>query len=350
MFKDLSGEQIRQIIDAEQVFEAYRDARLEHDTRYRGSMVWKDIKGKTYLVRRARGADKSLGPRSPETEAILAAFEDGKSRLRQILEGTSRRLDEMAPVNRAMRIARFPKLAAKIVRRLDEAGLLGRNVLIVGTNALYAYERAAGVQIDSEHLATGDVDLLFDARSRLKLALDDFHEEGVIGLLRRVDNSFKVAGRKSYRAINQAGFMVDLIKPAPRDPLRPSGPASLGDAEGDLRAAEIFGLSWLLNSPKFEQTVIGEDGYPCRTVSPDPRAFALHKAWLSERQDRDPGKRRRDLAQARLIARLAAERLGLAFDDDALRGLPAKLRSEFLQLASSNHAGEAGPAPTTPRW
>ncbi|WP_201221746.1 GSU2403 family nucleotidyltransferase fold protein [Halochromatium roseum] len=37
---------------------------------------------------------------------------------------------------------------------------------------------------------------------------------------------------------------------------------------------------------------------------PDPRAFAFHKAWLSQRMDREPVKKPRDLAQAFAVARL----------------------------------------------
>jgi hypothetical protein len=37
---------------------------------------------------------------------------------------------------------------------------------------------------------------------------------------------------------------------------------------------------------------------------PDPRAFALHKAWLSGLLTREPVKKPRDLDQARAVARL----------------------------------------------
>jgi hypothetical protein len=60
--------------------------------------------------------------------------------------------------------------AARILRRLDEAGLMGRHLFVVGTHALYAYEAAAGITFESGLTATTDVDLRSDARRRLSLA------------------------------------------------------------------------------------------------------------------------------------------------------------------------------------
>jgi hypothetical protein len=40
---------------------------------------------------------------------------------------------------------------------------------------------------------------------------------------------------------------------------------------------------------------------------PDPRAFALHKAWLSGLETRETIKKPRDFEQARILARLVRE-------------------------------------------
>src|SRR3546814_3170260 len=93
-------------------------------------------------------------------------------------------------------------------------------------------------------------------------------------MLRRVDTSFDVAGARSYRAVNRDSFMVDLIAPAPKDPVRPRTGRNRIGGDDDLIAAEIFGLAWLVNSPGFEPMSIGEDGFPVRLACPDPRAFA----------------------------------------------------------------------------
>jgi len=50
----------------------------------------------------------------------------------------------------------------------------------------------------------------------------------------------------------------------------------------ELRAAKIKHLHCLFSSPKLHQIVIGEDGFPVAISVPDPRAFSLHKLWLSK--------------------------------------------------------------------
>jgi len=77
----------------------------------------------------------------------------------------------------------------------------------------------------------------------------------------------------------------------------------MGDHD-DLVAAEVLNLHWLLASPKFSQTVIGADGFPAPMVVPDPRAFVLHKLWLSQQDHREPTKKPRDNTQALAVASL----------------------------------------------
>lgn len=91
------------------------------------------------------------------------------------LKALAGRLDELAPVNRAMGLGRVPVTAARILRECDKAELLGDHLIVVGTNALFAYEAAARVQIESGLVASGDIDLLHDARHHLSLALQDIH-------------------------------------------------------------------------------------------------------------------------------------------------------------------------------
>ena len=73
---------------------------------------------------------------------------------------------------------------------------------------------------------------------------------------------------------NAGQFMGDLI-------ISPCGmqqaePVTFG--ENDLVASAVPGLQWLVNSPKQRKPL------PFRV--PDPRAFALHKAWLSQQPAR----------------------------------------------------------------
>jgi len=63
-------------------------------------------------------------------------------------------------------------------------------------------------------------------------------------------------------------------------------------------------------------------------IAPDPRAFAMHKYWLSERYDRNPQKKNRDLEQAIAVFDLVNDQLlFLEFSSDAVRAVPGHLRS-----------------------
>jgi hypothetical protein len=119
---------------------------------------------------------------------------------------------------------------------------------------------------------------------------------------------------------------VDLIRPEAKDVFRDRLPTALTDLPDDLEGAAIFGLGWLVNSPKLEAIAVDEKGYPVRLVVIDPRAFALHKAWVSNRQDREPIKAARDLEQAKAAATIATRYLKKTFDAPDLMALPNVLR------------------------
>jgi hypothetical protein len=347
-FNDLTAEQARQSVDTEQVYLAYEEARRLLAGRYGGSMVWKTVSGRDYLHRKIGRSWRSLGLRSEDTEQIYRSFGAGRTTTHERAAGTAKRLDEMAPVNRALRLGRLPTLSARIIRRISEAGWLDRKIQIVGTNALYAYERAGGVHIRGDYLATGDIDLLIDGRAKLKLAAAAGKDASVLDLLTKVDKSFVRMGN-TFRAVNRDGFMVHLLTPAGSDPARPS-PFLPDTNADDLQAVEMTGLAWLVNAPKFAAVVIAEDGYPVRMVSPDPRAFAIHKLWLSRRADRDPAKRGRDEVQARLVADILRRHLpSLDFDSGELKGVPLSLLDDLKALVPAAVLDDPAAVPA-PGW
>ena len=333
-FNELSSDQIRQHVDTEQTYEVYGKSLREYDQRFSGSMSWKtSTNGKEYLYKKTGSIWKSLGPRSPETQTIHDHFHSGRDSSKARLARLAQRLDELAPVNRAMALGRVPLLTARIIRALDKLGLMGTAVDVVGTNALFVYERLAGVQITSGLLSTQDVDLLMDSRFSLRLISKEFGAKGLIGLLQKIDHSFAPLARNSYRAANREGFLVDLIKPTPKNIMSTSGKSRFSADEEDLQAIEIEGLSWLVNSPKVSAVVIDQRGYPLEYSCPDPRAFALHKLWLSRRADRDAAKRVRDGMQALVVADLIRAQLPhLSFDSNDLQALPLALRQLAPEL------------------
>lgn len=315
-----------------QLYEAHSES-LRQLAEMRGTLVWKVLRGKTYLFKKldARGNGRVIGLRSPETEATLQAARRRKAELRERLRSLRARLAEQARLAKALRIARVPRTTAAVLRVLNRAGLLGRNIIVVGTNALYAYEAAGGVHFDSSVMETADVDILWEARSRLTLAAD-VRGAGLIGLLQRADRTFERAGARSFRAVNRAGFMVDLLKPLPKDVLRDDTRRSIG-GDDDLFAADTRNLAWLLSGKKFHQIAIAQDGFPVPMVSPDPRLYALHKLWLAEQPDREPVKKGRDRAQGQAVLRLLLERLPqYPLDARVLKGLPVAARTPKLRV------------------
>lgn len=331
-YNELNEQQSRLAVDIGQLYEAYADARRQL-AESKGNLVWKVLRGKTYLFRKsdARGNGRVIGPRSPETEATLQAARRRKAELKAREAGLRARLGEQARLAKALRIGRVPKTASAVLRVLGRAGLLGRNMVVVGTHALYAYEAAAGVHFDPAIMETADVDILWEARSRLALAAD-VRGAGLMGLLRQADRSFERLGARGFRAANRAGFMVDLLKPLPRQLIQDETPGSIGGG-GDLFAAETRNLAWLLSARKFRQTAVGQDGFPVPFVAPDPRLFALHKLWLARQPDREPLKKRRDRAQGEAVLQLVLERLPqYPLDPAVLKGLPAAARAPRIKV------------------
>lgn len=328
MFSELSANQIRVAIDTRQTYEAYREA---HRTalQYAGGLTWKHVNGVDYLIKviNRTGGNKSLGPRSPETERIHAEFIGGKARAKEREAGLAQAVGEFAGMSRQLGINRVPSIVTAALRKLDHYGLLGKNLMVIGTNALYGYESVAGVQFDSGLLATTDVDFLWDARTTLKLAMldEDVAEAGILAILRKIDKTFEPVRHSQFRAVNKEGFYVDLVKQMANPPWKKGGPERL--ASDDLTPSDLPNIKWMLSSEKFSSAVIGQDGQPAPMVAPDPRAFAVYKRWLSTQPDREPGKQRRDRLQALAVVELLQAKFPhLPLDDNAERMFPKAVR------------------------
>ena len=282
--KLLSNQQRLHQVNSEQLFENYRSA-LGQAAAYTYGMRWKMVRSTEYLFRDKdrRGNGKSLGPRSAETEALLGAFSAGRGVAQERLKLITEKIQEQARLNKALRLNRVPRVVARVLRELDRAGLYD-SFTVIGTQALYAYEAAGGAHFLLELLASGEVDLLYDARQKMTVVSDKLDGEGLLGLLKKADKTFECVRENGYRAANAGQFMVDLVV-APRD-MQDS--ESITFAESDLVATEVPGLQWLLNSPKLEAVAMDEDGWPVPMRVPDPRAFAMHKVWRSRLPEREP--------------------------------------------------------------
>lgn len=335
-FIELNNDQRREKINSDQRFSALLEARKKAQS-FRGSLVWHTVNGIDHLMRSYYDStgtrrQKVEGRRSPATETQKTNWEASRDSAKQTLSARQEQMERQSAVNRALRIGRVPLIAARIVRAIDDAGILGEGIRIAGTNAIYAYEAAAGVFVDPGITTTEDIDLLMDARQSLRIVAGTNIEDGaLINLLRKVDRSFERSSA-TFRAVNRDGYLVDLIKPL-ANPAWSRVRATVGRAPDELVAAEIAGLAWLENAPAFEAIAIDEKGGPLRLIVPDPRIFAAHKFWVAKQPDREPIKRRRDLAQAQAVARLTAQYLEhLPYEANELRVLPHAVFEEAHHL------------------
>ena len=149
-----------------------------------------------------------------------------------------------------------------------------------------------------------------------------------------------------------AGFTSEP-RPASRRNTRPAcvgirnqkGRGRIGEAEEDLEGSSNGCLDWLVNAPKFSAVALDEGGFPVRIEAVDPRAFALHQAWVSSLLDREPIKRLRDRERAEAVASVAVHYLNLSFDGGDLTALPRELRDQadvLLAVAAPPAEGAEG--------
>lgn len=325
--KPLSDQQRLFLVESDQIYRAWREVLWRYRD-YKYGMRWKNVNGKDYLLRltSASGNSRSLGPRTPETEQIFQQFQDGKALAEEKYQSLKVKLDSQRKLNRAVRLGRMPSIIGEILLRLDQAQALSE-LRVVGTHAIFAYESMAAVELKMELLASGDIDLLFDVRKQVSLLAKKLDGEGLLGLLKKVDKTFEISSGEGFRAINKDGFMVDLIGQdkgmfAPKPQLL---------AQGDLEIMEVPNLEWLANAPRIEQVVIAANGSAVIMPVPDPRAFAIHKAWLSHQINREPVKKQRDLNQALMVMNLVREYLpNLAIDERAMRYFPKAVIEESI--------------------
>ncbi len=318
----LSDEQSRQQIETQQAYRVWREAARQtwngHDGEFTARLSWRRVKGREYLVERKLSYQKHLGIRSPETEQQRQNYMAEREAVIERMKSTHARLKQLAPVNRGYRLGRMPRLTADILRQLDEHGLLGGRIKVVGTNALYAYEALAGVHIAQPLMETGDADLLWDSRERLVLRIDKVPRPAVIQLLKRADRSFDVSRQYGIAAENKDGFIVELLA-------EDTGSIDETDMPGDISVNPMAGMAELLVLKPFEAIGIDRRGMPYRIVVPDIRVFALLKEWVSKLQSRPPEKRRRDREQAKVLRALTTKEMGLSFSAEELSDVPQYL-------------------------
>lgn len=303
---ELNATIARQYIDAVAVFEALEEA-LSEAAQVRGGMYWHagpaaapDAK---YLVRTTpAGAETSLGPRSPQTEAMYERFTQRKRESAERVSGLKEALAQQQRLNRALRVGRVDPLVVALLARLASTQL-SPHFRVVGTHALYAFESAAGVRLDADALATRDMDLLWDTRKRILFSTQLARvDSSMLGVLKKVDASFRIRKSQKYTAVNKDGFEVDITRRERHgdDP----HPIKLSHEDEDFWVAQARRANVLLDSPGFSAVIVATNGSMARMNTVHPGTFVSFKRWLASQPERDALKRRRDLLQADAVQTL----------------------------------------------
>lgn len=304
-FYPLTEAQTRQYIDADSVWRALGDAR-QAAREVRGSMAWRTQAGRRYLLRvAASGAQTSLGPASAENEQIYERFMARKAAVEARLKQLRDTVKLQARMNRALRVGRTPGVVVDALNALQQAGL-EEHFLTVGTHALYAYETACGVRVQSEATATQDIDLLLDTRKHLRFVTTMQRlDTSLLGIFQRIDKTFSLRADQRYTAVNASGFEIDVIRrPAETRAGSDPHPLRVSDHEDDFWAVQVSTGQALLDGGRFTQTVVASNGSMATMHAAEPRTFIRVKRSLSERPDRDPLKARKDRLQAEVVQRL----------------------------------------------
>ena len=304
----LSDNVARQSIDSNTVFQEF--CRVRQQSRaYAGGMYWKRQGDYTYLVKTQPDNRQSrVGPRSTETERVFDSFTAHKSEVETRLKSLRGALTDAERLNKALKVGRVPSVVVSVLQALDAAGL-GEHFTVVGTHALYAYEAAAGVRLVQGALATQDVDLLWDARKRVRFMTNMTRlESSVLQVLQQADPTFLRKEGQLETAINARGFEVDFLRRQPEgdDP----HPFRFSDDDNDLWPVQAVRASVLTNAPPFEHVVISAAGRMTQMRTLAPMVFIEFKRWMAAHAPGRPEfKRRRDQRQADIVQRLLDDRL-----------------------------------------
>ena len=319
---DLDDEQRRQLINARQFYETWREISAAL-SQMPGGMYWRVIHSKEYLYRYVTTAGikraTSLGPKTPEAEAKYQQFTETKDELEDRLEAIEERLNRLAPVLRALNLPAIDSTAGKILRALDQVNFLGTKVLVVGTYAMSAYEIVAQNRFATGMDTTEDLDFTLTAEPA---SADPDLPRQLLLALKQVDSSFLVSRTSPKTIVNKAGYRVDLL-------MSDEAAAAMRSAK-PWKPEALPGQEWLRLGPPARALLIDYTGWPVPITAPDPRYFALHKLWLSGRADRDRDKSIKDRKQGEVLLGAVKQYMPhYSIDEQFIAGLPPPLKAQL---------------------
>jgi hypothetical protein len=264
------------------------------------SMYWVDRGDRQYLYAKQNSTDNgtSLGVRSEATEQLLASFTEEKKLAQERAASADTLIQTRAALYRRLRMPTLPDKQAEILRKLDIEGLLGTDLMVVGTNAFSAYEWAANAIFPVGNEATQDFDLTWCRGTPASLVLAGTEtaqrkSKTLFSILKSIDSSYKITPRKPYQAMNADGYEVELLAAPSCHPLPKE--------EAFAPMQTLIEQEWLLLGSPVSAVVATVLGRACPLTVPDPRFMALHKLWLADKPERNPAKRDKDRRQGDVL-------------------------------------------------
>ena len=321
-----TDEQARTLINLEQQYGVWMAAEqtlaaLPYDLRR------KDVGGRGYLyeIHDRAGNGRSLGPWSEDNEAKFTAYREAKAAAKARREASGKSLNETARLCRALRVPMLASAAGPILREADRRRLLGRDLLVVGTNAMPAYAIEAGGFIRDAPDETLDFDMAWSA--------SEVEQDGdvVWRMLKSVDATFTVNSERPFQARNDKAYEVEIL-------VAPSRAVTMSRLDKP-RPVALPEQEWLLRGRTVDRVVICRDASVARIVAPDPRWFALQKLWMSRQAKRTPLKRPKDLKQGRaLLDAVNSAMPQYPLDADFEQSLPEELASLYDEWQTQRRA------------
>ena len=324
---ELDEEQRRIVINLEQHYDVWIEAkRQEASLAYGYKWVPRDLAGGItqeylYELLDRAGNAKSKGARSTETEELFRKHVEKKKEVSERLSGAAKSLAQSSGLYRSLRLPTISSEGAKILREADIRGMLGKSLLVIGTNAIPAYSLEAGGVIKDAPDRTDDFDMSWISTSEVG------PEHAVLAMLKSVDRTYTVNTERTFQVRNSKAHEFELL----------AAPSTINSMfrQEIIKPIPLIQQEWLLMGRHVSHVVVAMDGSPARLEVPDPRYFALQKIWMSRQEDRNPLKRPKDLAQGIAVLGAVQEAMPqFPLDDEFEAALPEPLLEIFKEWAA----------------
>jgi hypothetical protein len=247
-----------------------------------------------YMRQRLAGKIKEtyLGP---ETDDLL-----DRIRAREDTAPTKEAMAGRRDLVKSLRAAGFPtpdRRTGSILAALAKAGAFRLGAVLIGTHAFRCYPAALGVKIESEILATEDIDITRFAQ--IPIAITEEMDPSIGEVLKAVADllpqpTFGQGGKSARYRSRDERSLVELMTPM-------TGPDT-----DELMALPVMGafarplrfLDFLIDKPE-PAAVLYDSGVLVNV--PNPIRYALHKLIVSQRRGVMNVKRGKDIAQAETL-------------------------------------------------